>query len=342
MKGLQTDDIVILSTGQVAAMTTAQLGAISTANFVHLGSADITAFTTSQIAGLTTDQLTALTTEQVAGFEVADIAKLNMTQSTALVANTAAMGVMSGTQLDALFLTTPIMLDLNGNGIQTLSAAEGVNFDLNATGIAHKYGWASGGDGMLAMDRNGDGVINSGAELFGSGTQLGLGKHAANGYLAMAAEDSNHDGKLDAHDANFNKLRVWVDANHDGKTDAGELKTLADLGITELDLQAKSSTAVDHGNLIGLVSGYKTSDGATHQMADVWFAKDVKPGEKSGEPTPALNDLLAAPSEHLLVQNEASKTDTSVVGKPSELHHALLERKLIEDEENNRANGPLL
>ncbi|MDC8774586.1 heme utilization protein, partial [Paucibacter sp. hw8] len=337
---LTTEEINALGSAQIAALSSAQLGSLGTEQFSAFQSQDIKAFVSSQMAGLTTEQIHSITSDQVKGFDTEDLAKLNMNQVVAFT--TEALSAMTASQLDGLYLATPIMLDLNGNGVQTLSAEQGVSFDLNGTGAAHKYGWATGGDGLLAMDRNGDGVINSGAELFGSGTILASGKHAANGYLAMAAEDSNHDGKLDAHDANFNKLRVWVDANHDGKTDTGELKTLADMGITELDLQAKSSTAVDHGNLIGLVSGYKTADGGTHQMADVWFAKDVSPNGEPSKASPALTDLLAAPSENLLVQDDGKHIAPSMGDKPSELHHALLERKLIEDEENHRLNGPLL
>ncbi|MFA7282286.1 MAG: hypothetical protein WC100_19550, partial [Sterolibacterium sp.] len=63
----------------------------------------------------------------------------------------------------------------------------------------------------------------------------------------------------------------------DGSSNSGELKSLAELGITKLNLNANASTATDNGNLIGLVSSYETSDGETHQMADVWFA--TKPAD---------------------------------------------------------------
>jgi hypothetical protein len=89
----------------------------------------------------------------------------------------------------------------------------------------------------------------------------------------MLAEDSNHDGKLSQADAAWNQLRVWVDADSDGSTDAGELLTLDQLGIVDLDLNAQRGTEMDNGNLLGLVSSYTTQDGQTHDMADVWFAK---------------------------------------------------------------------
>jgi hypothetical protein len=123
------------------------------------------------------------------------------------------------------------------------------------------------------MDRNGDGKINDGTELFGLATVVD-GHRAGDGYTAMRAEDSNHDGKLTAADAHFAELKVWVDTNSNGVSDAGELRDLSSLGIIELDLNAHASTEMNNGNLLGLVSGYKTADGQNHAMADVWFAKD--------------------------------------------------------------------
>uniref|UniRef100_UPI0037BEF987 hypothetical protein n=1 Tax=Ideonella sp. TaxID=1929293 RepID=UPI0037BEF987 len=126
-------------------------------------------------------------------------------------------------------------------------------------------------------------------------------QRAGDGYQAMRWEDSNNDHMLSNADANWNQLQVWVDGNSNGVTDAGELKSLADLGITSLNLQAATGTEVDNGNLLGLVSDYTTADGATHAMADVWFAK----GEA---PAPALGELLAAPAEGLLQETSQAAT----------------------------------
>jgi EF hand len=124
-------------------------------------------------------------------------------------------------------------------------------------------------DGVLAIDLNGDGQINSGAELFGSSTILTNGTHAKDGWAALAAIDSNADGKLDMHDAQFNQLRVWVDANGNGQTDALELRTLADHHITSIDLAADSRSIQQNGNVVQSFSTYTTTDGNTHEVADV-------------------------------------------------------------------------
>jgi hypothetical protein len=121
------------------------------------------------------------------------------------------------------------------------------------------------------MDRNNDGVINSGSELFGNHTQLANGQTASNGFTALAALDTNADGKITSADADWSKLKVWVDTNSDGVSQAGELHSLNSLGIVALDLANTTSWANNNGNFLGQVSGYQTADGATHQMADVWF-----------------------------------------------------------------------
>lgn len=125
--------------------------------------------------------------------------------------------------------TSPLILDLNGDGLQTVDAAHGAAFDLAANGHTVKTGWVAKGDGLLALDLNHNGVIDSGAELFGNATTLANGNKAVDGWQALATLDTNGDGVIDAKDAQFADLRVWVDANGNGHTDAGELMTLAAL-----------------------------------------------------------------------------------------------------------------
>lgn len=146
----------------------------------------------------------------------------------------------------------------------------------------------AGGDALLVRDINRDGVINNGRQLFGAGTLLADGSRADDGYSAMAALDLNHDRKLTAADVHFGELKLWMDANHDGKTDIGELKGLVEMGVTELDLNHAVSDRMDNGNAVGLVSGYTTAGGQTHEMADVWFTR------ARTSPVPQIDELLAA------------------------------------------------
>jgi len=310
---LATSDLNSLTTTQFVAFTTNQINDLTTTQWAGLRTADIAVLTTAQIAALTTAEIAAFTTAQIVALSTGSMAAFTTQQIHAF--ETADIAAMSTTQLNALVSMTPIVLDLDGNGIQTIGAAHGVQFDLGATGVSHQVGWVGGKDGLLVMDRNGDGIINDGRELFGAATVLASGQRAGNGYNAMANEDTNHDGKLNKHDANFDKLKVWVDANHDGKTDAGELKGLVDMGIVELDLSHVTGTKVDNGNLQGLVSSYTTADGKHHEMADVWFAK-------AQAAPPALGDLLAAPSADLMPDPGAPAAGTTAKNDAVSSHGA--------------------
>ena len=220
---------------------------------------------TTQIQAITTSQIQALTTNQIEALTTSQVEALTTTQTAAL----------SSSQVSGhLALGTPIILDLNNDGIQTLSVSDGVKFDLFATGNKVNTGWVSGNDGLLVMDRNHDGQINDGSELFGSSTTLSTGQKAADGYAALRELDTNQDGVLNSKDAAFADLQVWVDANSDGITEAGELKSLASLGIAGISTQATVDLSKNNGNLQGLVSTYETTDGATHTAADVWFVAD--------------------------------------------------------------------
>ena len=133
---------------------------------------------------------------------------------------------------------SPIVLSFGDEMIQTVHPfLSNVNFDLDGDGLPNKTGWISRKDGFLAVDRNGNGKIDDGTELFGEATILHSGVRAANGYAAMADLDENHDGYLDEHDGMFRKLVVWFDRNQDGISQPSELFKLSDLGITRLSVK---------------------------------------------------------------------------------------------------------
>jgi hypothetical protein len=230
---------------------------------VAIETADIIALRTAALAGLTSTQISTLTTGQVSVLTSAQVCSISTQQAQGLTTD----------QLNNMSpLYSPIVLDLNGDGITTLGLSAGVNFDLRADGTKVNTGWVGGGDGLLALDRNGDGVINDGSELFGNATSLNGGGKAGNGYQALAELDSNGDGVVDAKDGAYADLRVWVDGNADGVSQQDELKSLTDLGITKLSLNGKTDVSVQNGNFIGITSTYETADGASHAAADVWFS----------------------------------------------------------------------
>ncbi|WP_248282006.1 calcium-binding protein [Parazoarcus communis] len=171
---------------------------------------------------------------------------------------------------------SPIILDLDGNGVTTVSSAAGIHFDHDGNGFAERTGWVDVGDGLLVWDRNGNGVIDNGLELFGNQTLLGNGQQAANGFAALAQHDSNGNGAFDAYDALWSDIRVWRDLNQDGVSQAGELFTLAELGIASISLSYANSTVVDaYGNAHKQIGSFKWANGDTGQATDVWFGTDL-------------------------------------------------------------------
>ena len=171
----------------------------------------------------------------------------------------------------------PLTLDLDGDGIETLASNghNGALFDHDKDGIRTATGWISKDDGLLIYDRNGDGVVNDGSELFGDNTLLKNGERAANGYQALADLDDNGDGKVDAADSAFAKLRVWRDLNQDGISQEGELLTLNEAKVKALNLANKNTDRdLGNGNSLAEEGTYTDSDGNEKQMGDLNLAAD--------------------------------------------------------------------
>ena len=168
----------------------------------------------------------------------------------------------------------PIVLDLDGDGIETIAydKLKKAVFDHDGDGIAHATGWVKKDDGILVLDRNGDGVINDGREVFGDSTILSTGETAKHGYEALADLDSDGNGKINADDTKFDELRVWRDLDSDGVSDVGELFGLHELGIGALNLDYQDvDKNLTGGNKLTQLGSYEKHDGKTGVMGDVNF-----------------------------------------------------------------------
>lgn len=170
----------------------------------------------------------------------------------------------------------PIILDLDGDGLETVGLASNIYFDHDDDGVLTKTGWAGANDALLVWDRNGNGTIDTGAELFGDFTVLPNGTLAPNGFAALAALDANGDGVIDATDPAFHELKLWRDTSQDGQTGAGELITLADAGIVSLNLaHTLKNQNLANGNQLTREGSFTRTDGTTSAMGEFNLATDT-------------------------------------------------------------------
>ncbi|MCR4881334.1 MAG: hypothetical protein K6A44_05215, partial [bacterium] len=174
----------------------------------------------------------------------------------------------------------PVILDLKGDGIKLTSVYEGVMFDIDASGEKKMVAWTEEqsefDDAFLCLDKNGNGVIDDGSELFGDqqGAETGLDE--------LAKYDDNKDGIVDEKDAIHSKLLLWADMNKDGISQPEELKHIKDLNITEISTDYQTEFDDDgnvktdeNGNQVGITGTFKqildTGETIIGKLVDVFL-----------------------------------------------------------------------
>lgn len=177
----------------------------------------------------------------------------------------------------------PLIVDTARDGYRLTSVENGVRFDLNADGVPEQVAWTrrDSDDAFLVMDRNGNGQIDDGTELFGNFTPVFPDKPdvtAANGFEALrfteapAYGQSYADRQIDRRDAVYARLLLWRDRNHNGYSEPDELEPLKRSGIAAIETDYRSSRKVDrHGNEFRQRGRVIWKDSGADQIYDVWL-----------------------------------------------------------------------
>ncbi|NCV45140.1 MAG: hypothetical protein EBW15_10240 [Actinobacteria bacterium] len=267
-QAMALDDLKALSSTQWRAVETTDLGALSAAQWKAMETVDLQGLSTAQWQGMSPEALQALTATQWSAMATDDVMALSATQWGS-VSNTS-----KNAYADARKLTrgnqSPLVLDLEGDGLSLLGVNRGIRFDLDGDGWAEQTGWVDGADALLVLDRNGDGRISSGRELFGDASVDGSGERYADGFAALGGFDADGNGRIDAADPVYGDLRLWQDLNADGESEATELTGLAAAGVVSIALGAQTVSWWQAGHEVRLQSSYEGAQG-TMAIVDIWF-----------------------------------------------------------------------
>jgi hypothetical protein len=155
-------------------------------------------------------------------------------------------------------MSTPLVLSFDGAPVTFQSSIRA--FAINGT-MSVATDWPTSRTPWLALDRNGNGAVDDGGELFGSATVLTSGERAENGFIALRELDTDHDGQLTPADAGWSQLRLWNDGDADRVSSSSELSSLGARRLVSIDLgYAIERRCDDHGNCEVERAGFRYVD----------------------------------------------------------------------------------
>lgn len=236
-------------------------GAASTASAASTTSTTVASSSSFEQSTTAVSESQALTTEEMS----ASLARRNSFELNLKFKKNVSSEERIGITLEELGIkkVDPLVLDLSGEGINLTEAGKGALFDITADGSLDSTAWVKGNTAMLMYDRNGNGTIDDGREVFGD--QNG----ASDGFAELAKYDSNKDSKINFLDPVFKALKLYRDLNGDGKIAKNELSTLSEMGIKALNLNFVRTSADINGNSLILNGSFEREDGSSGQLADV-------------------------------------------------------------------------
>jgi len=233
----------------------------------------------------------------------------------------------------------PLAIDLDGDGIETVGVNAGVLFDHDADAIKTGTGWLKADDAFVVLDRDGNGTIDSGRELFGVDTIVGTepltGRaiYAVDAFDALKSIDSNGDKLFNSADAQYGNLRLWRDLNQDGISQATELQGLAEAAITSINLTAQKATkTLPGGNtqiLSAAVAGLGESAAVALELAHNPFYRQF-PDRLDTTSVASLPDMAGSGMVRDL--QEAATLSTSLASQLAALQNGYRDRQQFDTE----------
>lgn len=168
---------------------------------------------------------------------------------------------------------SPIVINLQPGPYTLSSISDPVNFDIDADGAPNRITWTRRGSAVafLALDRNGNGTIDDGSELFGTATRLLTGRRARNGFEALKELDSNGDFIVNAGDLQWWALLLWTDMNYDGLSQREELRRVAATDLREIETRYFWTNRRDSSGNVFRYRGTARFDRGWRPIWDVYF-----------------------------------------------------------------------